>query len=140
METVAESLIGHPQVDVRSSPSRKRARVPSSDGRSADSVFLRKKHEELTRHVGGRPSSTQLALIRRIARLELYVDRLDADAMANGGRLSDHASKVYLAYVNSVGRLSRQLGFQGATTEREPAQSPLEQMFDLPTAKAAQPR
>ena len=96
---------------------RKPARVPSRDGRSADAVLLRRTKAALTAHVGGKPSATQRALIDRASQLTLHVARMDAKAMEEGC-LSDHASRVYLAWSNSLARTLALLGMDAAKASR----------------------
>lgn len=90
---------------------QKHSKVPSTDGRSIDGRFLRRVREQLSAHCGNAPSVTQRALIERAAWLSLHVARFDVMALAAGG-LSDHATRQYLSYSNSLGRLLRQLGLQ----------------------------
>ena len=96
---------------------RQPAKVPSKDGRSADAVLLRRTKAALIAHVGGRPSATQRALIDRCASLTLHVARMDAQAMEDGG-LSDHASRQYLAWSNSLGRSLKLLGLDAVKAAR----------------------
>ncbi len=88
---------------------RQPAKVPSRDGRSADAVLLRRTKAALCAHVGGKPSATQRALIDRAAQLTLHVARMDARAMEDGG-LSDHATREYLAWSNTLSRTLALLG------------------------------
>ncbi len=92
---------------------RQPAKVPSKDGRSADAVLLRRTKAALSAHVGGKPSATQRALIDRAAQLTLHVARMDAKAMEDGC-LSDHASREYLAWSNSLARTLALLGLDAA--------------------------
>jgi hypothetical protein len=92
---------------------RKPAKVPSKDGRSADAVLLRRTKAALVAHVGGKPSATQRALIDRAANLTLHVARMDARAMEQG-ELSDHTSRQYLAWSNSLARTLALLGMDAA--------------------------
>jgi hypothetical protein len=90
---------------------RKPAKVPSKDGRSADAVLLRRTKAALVTHTGGKPSATQRALIDRAAMLTLHLARMDARATDEGG-LSDHASREYLAWSNTLTRTLRTLGLE----------------------------
>ena len=67
---------------------------------------------ELTEHIGGSPTALQARLIHRVARLELYLTMQDARADANGGMLTAHDGKQYLAWVNSLRLAMRDLGLQ----------------------------
>jgi hypothetical protein len=90
---------------------RKPARVPSKDGRSADAVLLRRTRAAMTAHVGGKPTATQKALIDRAAMLTLHLARMDTKAM-EAGEMSDHASRQYLAWSNTLTRTLRTLGLE----------------------------
>jgi hypothetical protein len=50
----------------------------SIDGRSQDGRFLRQFEADLISHVGGKPSTTELLLIRRLARIALRLEKFDA--------------------------------------------------------------
>ena len=67
---------------------------------------------DLTEHIGGSPTAPQARLIHRVARLELYLAMQDARADANGGMLTDHDSRQYLAWVNSIRLAMRDLGLE----------------------------
>ncbi|HEV7267354.1 MAG TPA: hypothetical protein VGN83_20965 [Falsiroseomonas sp.] len=79
------------------------------DGRTREAKILQRVRAELTEHVGGSPSATQRALIERAAWLTLRTAQLDRK-IAGGGELTDHDSRVYLAWSNSLTRTLRQLG------------------------------
>lgn len=74
---------------------------------------MRQVRAELTAHVGGQPSATQRALIDRAVWLSLHVAQLDARA-AEGRGLTEHDSRTYLAWSNTLTRTLRQLGLEGA--------------------------
>ncbi len=67
---------------------------------------------ELTEHIGGSPTAPQARLIHRVARLELYLTMMDVRADENGGMLTDHDSRSYLAWVNSIRLAMRDLGLE----------------------------
>lgn len=73
---------------------------------------MRTTREGLIAHVGGKPTAPQRALIERAVWLTLAVARLDAQMLAKGG-LSDHASREYLAWSNTLTRTMRTLGLKG---------------------------
>lgn len=73
---------------------------------------------ELTVHVGGAPSAAARVLIERAVWLSLAVARLDARMLSDGG-LSDHASREYLAWSNSLTRTMRALGLEAAPDRPE---------------------
>ena len=89
------------------------------DGRSADGRFLRRIRTELTRHVGGKPSATQHALIDRIAWLRLRIAAMDART-ASARQMTELDSRTYLAWVGSLSRLMRELGPEVPLPEAKP--------------------
>jgi hypothetical protein len=89
----------------------KGVRVPS--GRSREGRLLLAFRETLIKHVGGKPSSVQLALINSATQLKMHLDRLDEASAASGEALSEHQTKVYLAWSNSLARTLKLLGLQG---------------------------
>ena len=79
------------------------------DGRTREAKLLRRVRSELTAHVGGKPSATQRMLIERAATLALHVETLDRKVL-QGGVMSEHDSRTYLAWSNSLTRTLRELG------------------------------
>jgi hypothetical protein len=63
---------------------------------------------DLVEHIGGKPSKIQTALIERAARLSLYIEMMDARALASGG-MSERDSRQYLAWTNSLRLTLREL-------------------------------
>jgi hypothetical protein len=99
------------------------------DGRSREGRFLKSVRVELTEHVGGFPSATQRALIERAAWLSLRVAQLDAK-MARTEGFTDHDSRTYLAWTNSLTRCLRELGLK-------PVSAPARTLADIVSGKAA---
>lgn len=83
------------------------------DGRTREARLLRQVRKELTEHVGGKPSATQRALIDRAAWLSLRVAQLDGKT-AEGGQMTEHDARTYLAWSNTLTRTLRQLGTKSA--------------------------
>jgi hypothetical protein len=83
------------------------------DGRTKEARLMRDLRRELTAHVGGSPSATQRALIERASWLTLHTAQIDGK-IADGGRLTEHDARMYLAWSNSLTRCLRQLGMQAA--------------------------
>jgi len=75
---------------------------------------------ELVAHVGGNPSPGQRAIIKRAARLALYIELMDAKALPAGG-MSERDSRQYLAWSNSFIRAVRELGRRGAVEKAVPS-------------------
>jgi hypothetical protein len=57
---------------------------------------------------------TQIALIDRAAMLTLHLARMDAKAI-EAGEFSDHASRQYLAWSNTLTRTLKALGLEPAS-------------------------
>ena len=87
------------------------------DQRTREARMMRETRAELVAHVGGKPSATQRVLIERAAQLTLQIGMLDAK-QADGGALTEHDARTYLAWTNTLTRLMRQLGMKG-TAERQ---------------------
>ena len=85
------------------------------DGRTKEARQLEATVAELVAHVGGAPSALQARLIDRIARLELYLSKMDQRANANGSTLSERDSRQYLAWCNSLRLAMRDLGLEKRT-------------------------
>ncbi len=82
------------------------------DRRTRESRQLEATTADLAEHVGGEPTALQARLIDRIARLELYLSKMDQRANANGGTLSERDSRQYLAWCNSIRLAMRDLGLE----------------------------
>jgi hypothetical protein len=83
------------------------------DQRTREAKHMQAVRRELTAHVGGAPSATQRALIDRFAWLSLHVAMLDAKT-AERGEMTEHDSRTYLAWSNSLSRSLRALGIKAA--------------------------
>ena len=71
------------------------------DWRTREGQTLITAREELTRHVGGKPNNVQKALIERAARLTLYIELMESEAL-KAGTMSERNSRQYLAWVNAL--------------------------------------
>jgi hypothetical protein len=118
-QTAMETLAVKPQskyysraVDPQMRPLRWSGRPHSREARLYRSLRL-----ELIRHVGGKPSLAQRALIDRLAWLQVHLALLD-ERMMRTGELSDHASRQYLAWANTLTRGLGRLGFEAAPAQR----------------------
>ena len=100
------------------------------DGRSREGRFLKSIRAELVDHVGGCPSVTERHLIERAVWLAFRVAQLDAK-MAGSDKFTDHDSRTYLAWSNSLTRCLRELGLKPS------AQSPRSLAEVLASGKAA---
>lgn len=81
------------------------------DGRTKEARLLKKMRHELAQHCGGNLSVTQRALIERAAMLQLRCAKLD-QRLIQGGEFTEHDSRTYLAWSNSLARTLRVLGLQ----------------------------
>jgi hypothetical protein len=66
----------------------------------------------LLTHVGGRPSVVQQTLIERACQLQIRIAMMDRD-FAAGCVQTEHDSRTYLAWSNSLTRTLRALGVNG---------------------------
>ncbi len=99
------------------------------DRRTRESRLLEKVRAELTAHVGGAPSATQHALIERAAWLSLRVAQIEKRIAADDA-ITEHDSRTYLAWSNSLQRALRDLGMKGSE-EKVP---PLAELFSESSA------
>jgi hypothetical protein len=89
------------------------------DWRSRQGQTLIAARAELTAHVGGNPNNVQRVLIERAARLQLYLEMMDARALA-AGTMTAHDSRQYLAWSNALRLTLRDIGVE----EAKPAKTP----------------
>ncbi|MGI4951185.1 MAG: hypothetical protein ACRYGM_05220 [Janthinobacterium lividum] len=80
---------------------------------------MRVARAEMVAHLGGKPSATQLVLVDEAAWIRLHLAQLKAKTAA-GHQMTEHDSRHYMAWSNSLSRLMRQLGLQGKA-ERAPS-------------------
>ena len=92
---------------------------------------------DLMHHVRGNASVMQRMLVEQCVVLSLRIHLMDREFLTQGG-MTEHNSRDYLAWVNALSRLLRQLGI-GATGSPEPdtdARRP--EQFDAELTAAAQ--
>jgi hypothetical protein len=82
----------------------------------------------LRAHVGGKPSIVQQTLIERACQLQIRIAMMDRD-FANGFQQTEHDSRTYLAWSNSLTRTLRELGIEAATHRHLSASDALRQTF-----------
>jgi hypothetical protein len=93
--------------------------LPTFNGRTREGAFLRGVRAELVKHVGGKPSATQTALIEAAAQLRLRISLMDR-RFGETRIQSEHDSRTYLAWVGALGRLMQRLdGLQGTPTPKD---------------------
>ena len=77
---------------------------------------MRETRAALVAHVGGTPSATQNALIERAVQLTLRVAAMDRK-FTETGTMTEHDTRTYLAWSNSLARALRDLGMKGAASK-----------------------
>ena len=87
------------------------AMLANLDQRTREARMMRETRAALTAHVGGKPSATQKVLIERAVMLTLRLAMLDAKTPTEG--MSERDSRQYLAWNNSLVRLTKQIGITG---------------------------
>jgi hypothetical protein len=83
----------------------------SLDQRSREARLLKQFRAEMTQHMGGKISAVEKALIERAAQLQLRLAIFDAKFIEDGS-MSDHDTRTYLAWSNSLSRLLASLGLK----------------------------
>lgn len=117
-------------------PPRTRSRVENgalfveADARSAWARRFKGLCEVYAAHIGGNPTAPQLALIRRIASLDVECERLEGD-MAEGRPVD---LDLYNRLAGSQRRLLDQLGFKAAARA---GFNPLADHFSRPVVREA---
>ena len=101
--------------------------------------YLRQVRAELLEHLGGQPSATQRRLVERICWLSLRCAQLDTK-IASGVGLSEHDSRTYLAWSNSLTRGLREVGHKGAKAAPRSLADHLAASADPATARPLPPR
>ena len=82
------------------------------DGRTREARLMARTRADLVAHCGGSPSATQRALIERAVNLSVRVAAMDAKFVEDG-TMTEHDSRTYLAWSNTLARTMRQLGLNG---------------------------
>jgi hypothetical protein len=82
------------------------------DGRSREGRFLRSYEAMLTKHVGGKPSLVQRALITRAARVALHLELMDERSLRDGHVFGIHDHNYYVSWSNSLARILGRLGVE----------------------------
>jgi hypothetical protein len=103
----------------RIGPHSRPGRLALIDGRKAEAQFMKRIRDELTAHVGGKPSATQRLIIDRCAALSLRIHLMDR-AEARSAFLSEKNAREYLCWTAALSRLLRQLGLEEAPVDTKP--------------------
>src|SRR5204863_8557833 len=80
------------------------------DKRTREARLLKQMRQELSQHLGGKPTPMQRALIERAAMLQLRCAKFDEKII--NGSFSDYDSKAFLASSNSLTLTLKALGLQ----------------------------
>jgi hypothetical protein len=99
-------------------PYSRTAILSKLDGRTREARLIRGTRAALMAHVGGKPSAVQQTLIERACQLQIRIAMMDRD-FAAGCVQTEHDSRTYLAWSNSLTRTLRELGVK-AVSERAP--------------------
>jgi hypothetical protein len=94
--------------------------LPTFSGKTREGAFLRGVRAELVKHVGGRPSATQAALIEAAAQLRLRITLMDRK-FSETHTQTEHDTRVYLAWVGSLARLMTRLDSLKGVADKPPA-------------------
>ena len=94
----------------------KPASLTRLDQRSREARLLREFRAALVQHIGGLPSTVETGLIERAAQLQLRLALFDAK-FAELGEMTEHDSRTYLAWSNSLSRTLGLLGLKPAKPE-----------------------
>ena len=79
------------------------------DGRTRAARLAKKTRADLTAHVGGKPNAVQAVTIERVCQLTIRIGAMD-DKFARTGEQTEHDSRTYLAWSNSLRLLLAELG------------------------------
>lgn len=96
------------------SPHSSQTTLAKLDGRTREARLMQQVRKELTDHVGGSPSATQRALIERAVNISVRLAVMD-QRFAETKTQTEHDSRTYLAWSNSLTRTMRSLGLKGAS-------------------------
>jgi hypothetical protein len=99
------------------------------DGRLAEAKLMACVREELSQHLGGKPSATQKILIDRAAALSLRLHLMDRETARSGGVMTDRNGRQYLAWNNSLTRLLTQIGLESASARPLSPSEALQQAY-----------
>jgi hypothetical protein len=97
--------------------------IAEIDQRTKEAQLMRRVRDELTAHVGGRPSAVERLLIERATMLSLRVAQIDIKIMA-GEVLTLHDNQHALSWNNALRRTLSELGL-------EPRNQPVVKEADL---------
>jgi hypothetical protein len=103
------------------------------DGRTKEARLLQAARASLTKHVSA-PNDIQKVLIERAARLMVYLEVMDRQALEDGS-MSERNSRVYISWQNSLRLTLREIAAQTAA----PANGEAATLADYLASKVASP-
>ena len=89
------------------------------DGRRAEAKLMREVRDDLTAHIGGKPTVTQRMLVNRAAVLSLRIHLLDRLTLSDAG-LSEKNAREAVCWENALRRTLIALGTKSAA-DRTPS-------------------
>lgn len=96
-------------------PHSRRDLLTQLDRRSHEARLIQAFREELTAHVGGKPSATQRVLIDRAAVLQLRLALMDRASLTTPG-MTEKNGREYVCWTNALTRVLSALGPPAKTT------------------------
>ncbi len=100
-------------------PHSRRDLLTQLDRRSHEARLIRAFREELTAHVGGKPTATQRVLIDRAAVLQLRLALMDRASLTTPG-MTEKNGREYVCWTNALTRVLTALGPAVKPTEAPP--------------------
>lgn len=98
------------------------------DQRTREYRLMQETRADLLAHVGNMPSATQLALIERACQLRLRIAVMD-QSYADQGTMTEHDSRVYLAWSNAYVRVVTALGLKAPPRPKQDLQGYLSSRY-----------
>src|SRR5690348_12631730 len=103
----------------RLGPYSRPGRLAAIDYRTSEGQLLTQVRQELTQHIGGKPTAPQRILIDRAAMLVLRITLMDKHE-AQTGYMSEKNAREYLCWTESLSRLLVKLGLEEAPANDKP--------------------
>src|SRR5215217_3761450 len=100
-------------------PYTRRIVLGKIDGRSREAKLVHHTRNSLIDHCGGDPNAVQIAMIDQICQLTLRIQAMDRK-FAESGEQTDHDTRTYLAWSNSLVRLLCELGVKAQQPKKTP--------------------
>lgn len=98
-------------------PHSRPGRLQAVDFRTSEGQLLTSIREELTAHIGGKPTAPQRILIDRAAMLVLRIQLMDKE-QAKNAFMSEKNAREYLCWTESLSRLLVKLGMEAPAAKK----------------------